>query len=862
VIPGSRLGPYEIVAALGAGGMGEVYRARDTRLSRHVAIKVISPRLLADAAARDRFEREARTMSAVSHPHICTLYDVGDQDGLQYLVLEYLEGETLTDRIARQPTPVPSAEALRIAAEIAEALTTAHRAGIVHRDLKPSNIMLTRTGVKVLDFGLAKLLAAAERAEIDAAVTHTATEPVAATSFAGTLPYMAPEQLEGRPVDARSDIFAFGAIVYEMLTGRRAFVGDSRASVMSAILSVDPEPLTSLQPLTPTGVDRIVRKCLAKDPDARWQSATDLADELRWLLTGSGSSSSLRVPSPGRRVRPRLVLTASSVLAIAGLATWWLVSQGGAGAPAAVTHQQITFSGDVSSTAISPDGRSIAYASGEQRKAVRVLVRDIAGGQALELWKGASVLNLAWTADGAHVIVAGDARSSGLWLIPRLGGSPRLISAPGAHVTTSPDGSEIAVSWLNEAGFRVVPVGGGPIRAVKLSGYTWTMALAWVRPNLVLVLSAGDDNTTILWRVAPDGTELSQVYSEALPFRTLCVSPLSNVAYTLRERSGVAELISIPFTGGAATTLLSGLPIPSTDSNTLQCSVSADGRRIAYTRGATYANLWQIDVSRPRSSPTLITRGTSVFSFPAVSADGQWIAATEGTESNARILRLPRSGGEPFYLGPGRGAVWSPDGKRLAFASSRGGSQRAWIADADGQNAIELKDAVLSNPLLWWLPDGRLAFQTPDARNFRIRDLSTGREEMLLKDSSLGYSFSPSLSKRGDRVAMLWNRKPSGLWVISWPAREERFLAARISPIGWSADDQWIYGYAAPDSTIVRVSAAEGKVEPVTSFSTGTIGEFCTLTSDARTVICPLEERNTDAWVIENFDPAVRAAGR
>ena len=296
--------------------MGEVYRARDTRLDRIVAIKVILGRETASAAMRERFEREARAIALLSHPNICTLHDIGHHEGTDFLVMEYLEGETLAARLSRQkvrsstgrksgpaPSPadprspaddaagpaaiaraaLPLDETLRIATQLADALTAAHRAGIVHRDLKPGNIMLTRGGVKVLDFGLAKLRPSSEQAGIDAPDTRTALPLTGEGVLLGTVPYMAPEQLEGHSVDARTDIFAFGAIVYEMAAGRRAFAGDSQASLIAAILEREPEPISGDQPLTPPGLERLVRKCLAKDPDARWQSASDIADELRWL---------------------------------------------------------------------------------------------------------------------------------------------------------------------------------------------------------------------------------------------------------------------------------------------------------------------------------------------------------------------------------------------------------------------------------------------------------------------------------------------------------------------------------------------------------------------------------------------------
>src|SRR5262245_40439355 len=275
---GARLGPYEILAPLGAGGMGEVYRARDTRLERTVAIKVLPQRLSSSPEVRLRFEREAKTISQLSHPHICALYDVGREGDVEYLVMEYLEGETLAERLVKGPLPLE--QTLRYGVEIAEALDKAHRQGIVHRDLKPGNVMLTKSGVKLLDFGLAKAMEPpAPRGSLTSLPTRQGLTQEG--TILGTFQYMAPEQLEGREADTRTDIFAFGGTLYEMTTGRKAFSGSSQASLISAILRDDPPPIPQLQPMSPAALDRVVRGCLAKDPEDRWQSAGDIRKQLK-----------------------------------------------------------------------------------------------------------------------------------------------------------------------------------------------------------------------------------------------------------------------------------------------------------------------------------------------------------------------------------------------------------------------------------------------------------------------------------------------------------------------------------------------------------------------------------------------------
>src|SRR6266436_973346 len=281
--PGTHFGPYEITGLLGSGGMGEVYRARDTRLERTVAIKILPAHLSSDPVRKQRFEREAKTISSLNHPNICVLYDVGQQDGIDYLVMECIEGETLAQRL--QKGALPLEQVLKYGMQIADALDKAHRNGIVHRDLKPGNIMLTPAGAKLLDFGLAKPTAPLSSAETLTAATRNSPVTEQGT-IVGTFQYMSPEQIEGKELDGRSDLFSLGAVLYEMLTGKRAFEGKSQLSVASAILEKEPAPINSVKPTTPPALDHALKKCLAKIPDERWQCASDLASELKWIGEG------------------------------------------------------------------------------------------------------------------------------------------------------------------------------------------------------------------------------------------------------------------------------------------------------------------------------------------------------------------------------------------------------------------------------------------------------------------------------------------------------------------------------------------------------------------------------------------------
>jgi serine/threonine protein kinase/WD40 repeat protein len=361
---GAKLGPYEILSKIGAGGMGEVYRARDTRLERTVAIKILPSEFSRHAELRKRLEREARTLSSLAHPHICSLYDVGQQDGVDFLVMEYLEGETMAHRLLKGA--LRAGQVLQHGIEIADALDRAHRHGIVHRDLKPGNIMLTKDGAKLLDFGLARVEAPA--APLIETLTRLETQNEKLTEkgmVLGTFQYMAPEQLEGKEADARTDIFALGAVIYEMATGKAAFFGNNRTSLITAILASEPPAMTSLQPLTPPALERVVKTCMAKDPDSRWQSAQDLKLQLEWIAEGGSQAG---VPAPvaaRRRSREKIAWTLVALLTVAAVALGIGFLKRTPKSPPRVSFAINPPPGlifpDMMAFAVSPDGRQVAF---------------------------------------------------------------------------------------------------------------------------------------------------------------------------------------------------------------------------------------------------------------------------------------------------------------------------------------------------------------------------------------------------------------------------------------------------------------------------------------------------------------------
>ena len=465
---GTKLGPFEVVSPLGAGGMGEVYRARDTRLGRDVAIKILPKELSADAARKQRFEREAKTISGLNHPNICTLHDVGSQDGVDYLVMECVEGETLAKRLEKGPLPLE--QVLKYGAQIADALDKAHRAGIVHRDLKPGNVMLTSSGAKLLDFGLARPVAPAATLATLTMAAPAQTPVTQEGMVVGTFQYMSPEQVEGKEVDGRSDIFSLGAVLYEMLTGKRAFEGKSQLSVASAILEKEPAPISAVKPLPPPALEHIIRKCLAKTPDDRWQSASDIASELKWIQ--ESSSQAFVSPILGRRRKTKdIVAWVIAGLAIVAmgvmLARWpnekpsqesrhfsvplpfsahdmvlspdgrtlavvaygessgkntiWIYEVGTQAARSLAGTEGVTY------PFWSPDGRTLAFFADEKLKKV-----DLAGGPVQIICDAISGRGGTWNREGVIVFTPDASLGHGLYRVSASGGVPAVISKPDA----------------------------------------------------------------------------------------------------------------------------------------------------------------------------------------------------------------------------------------------------------------------------------------------------------------------------------------------------------------------------------------------------------------------------------------------
>lgn len=442
VLQKTHLGPYQIVSQIGAGGMGQVYRARDTRLDRSVAIKILPSEFTLNQNLKQRFEREAKTISSLSHPHICTLHDVGHEDGIDYLVMEYCDGESLAARLAKGPLPID--QVLRYGTQIADAVDKAHRHGVIHRDIKPGNIILTKNGAKLLDFGLAKLIAINDEQPDREAVTAVGSKQEALTeegTILGTFQYMAPEQLEGKPADARTDVFSLGAVLYEMATGEKAFAGKSRASLIAAILQHEPQPISRHQPATPPALDHVVQRCLEKDPEDRWQSARDVAAELQWI-EGAGSQAGVAAPIASRRKkREAFAWVAAGALGLTAIlvTTFWPRSSHSSEDVIRLTLPAVTRQYQVNSwtLSVSPDGKRVAFAATPQDKNQSMLwVRPLDSFEAKPLDGTQDAQDPFWSPDSRQIgFFAGDelkvvsADGGVIQSVTRIGNTSRMSGA-------------------------------------------------------------------------------------------------------------------------------------------------------------------------------------------------------------------------------------------------------------------------------------------------------------------------------------------------------------------------------------------------------------------------------------------------
>ncbi|MGO9640032.1 MAG: protein kinase domain-containing protein [Candidatus Acidiferrales bacterium] len=735
---GTKIGPYEIISPLGAGGMGEVYRARDMRLGRDVAIKILPPQVSSDPARKQRFEREAKIISKLNHPHICVLYDIGSQDGVDYLVMECVEGETLAKRLERGPLPLD--QVLKFGAQVADALDKAHRNGVVHRDLKPGNIMLTPTGAKLLDFGLAKLpVAQALGTTLSAEATETSPVTQAGT-IVGTFQYMSPEQIEGKEVDGRSDIFAFGAVLYEMVTGKRAFQGKSQLSVASAILEKEPEPISIAKPLTPPALDHAIRLCLAKSPEDRWQTARDLALDLKWIAEGGSQAG---VPAPvvaHRRSRERIAwaLAAVGLLLAAALAYMFARSYLNQPKPNLarflISPPENVFVYQISP---SPDGRFLAFVGVSNNGVRQLWLRPIDNVAAQPMAGTNGVGSFFWSPDSRYLAYRDD---TGLKKVAVSGGTPQTLCNLGgiSSGSWSPDGEIVFATDAAGPLLKVSADGGEPSPLTTLD-----KSLAETRHAAPSFLPDGRHFLYLSIRNTV-GAQAWICVGSLDSNQTKCLGNTDSIVryappgYLLFERGNT--LMAQPFDlRGLATT---GDAVPIADS---AASFSAsDNGILAYTQAeaATQYQLQWFD----RNGKTLGTVGQpALYSAPALSPDGTRVAvgvidAHVGTR-DLWLFDLKRATASRFTFDPTdeSNPVWSHDGSQIVFTSTQTGNRDIYEKAASGIGNSQLifasKDQQKS--VNDWSPDGRyVVYDTTSPGSLWVLPLFGDRKPFLYVQGS------------------------------------------------------------------------------------------------------------------------------
>lgn len=872
---GIRLGPYEVLTPLGAGGMGEVYRARDTRLGRDVAIKVLPEHATRSPEARQRFEREARAISSLNHPHVCTLYDVGHEGDTEFLVLELLEGETLARRLEQGPLDTP--DLLRMGIEIADALDKAHRHGILHRDLKPHNVMLTKAGAKLMDFGLAKAAGGALPGSslLQSLSPPTRTTPLTAQgTLVGTFQYMSPEQVEGNEADVRSDIFSFGAVLYEMATGRRAFEGKTTASVIAAVLERDPPPISSVQPLSPPALERTVKTCLAKDPDARFQSVHDVKLQLEWIRDSGGVGASAAA-APRRARREIAAWTSAGLLtALAVGLGYALVTRALTPGPAVIAdiapppHTAFALWGVAPGMpALSPDGTRLAFvaetADGRQPLWIRPL--DSSTARALDGTDDAQ--RPFWSPDGQSI---GYFHRSKLYRVDVSGAPPVAVATVGSasSATWSTAGVILVASQVGAGRTSIsrVPASGGAPEVIEKPTGAWTSVgfpqfLPDGRHFLFYARSSSADTTGTYAASIEDGGDPQQVLKGASPAvyaapgyllfvrdRTLMAQPFD--ARTLRV-SGDAQ----PLVDNIDMSVVNGHPV---------LTASATGALVLETTGPPSDQIVWYD----RGGNSISTTGTpGEWGTPSLSPDGRRLAISYSDQRtddkpDVWVYDLARDVKARMTSAPGinADAFWAPDNQHVCFVSNRTGAFRLYEQAADGTGAatpiVSAEDPDAAEFFGSWSADGRyLAFQRTAGIRIQSNYGPANGEIWAIERSGDGKPFpvvqngqfvaiQPALSPDARWLAYVSDESGrSEVYVVPFPHGAGKFL---ISSGGggwphWSRDGNELWYRQGDRMMAVEILAKDGtltvgKTQPLfeAEAAPGGLGPMYDVSADGR----------------------------
>jgi eukaryotic-like serine/threonine-protein kinase len=820
---GTKLGPYEIQSPLGAGGMGEVYRAKDTRLDRSVAVKILPGHLSDNPDAKQRFDREARAISSLNHPNICTMHDVGHQDGIDFLVMELLEGETLADRLMKGP--LATEQVLKYGIEICEGLERAHKSGVVHRDLKPGNVMLTKTGAKLMDFGLAKAMTAGATAASSLTMTisrPSADQPLTAHgTIVGTFQYMSPEQVEGKEADPRSDIFALGAVLYEMATGKRAFTGKSQASIVAAILASDPPPISAAQPMSPPALEQAVKTCLAKDPEERFQTVHDLKLQLKWIA--EASSSQLAAPA---QVRARRALQ-KRTLVIAAVVGWILAAT--AFAIFVSSRAQLEdarrpliaswlppsdtkYAGVlVGAPALSPDGSKLAFLTGDASDS-ELWVRDVSTGTLHQVEEAERPRFPFWSPDGKYI---GFFSAGKLKKVALAGGPVQVLcDAPeGRGASWSPRGVIIFTPNIFEPLYKV-PEGGGTPEKITEPKPGWTHRNPYFLPDgdHFLFVSREAVGTTgsvgSLYGASLSGEKPRQILERA-----------SNVQYSDGYLLYLRETVLVAQRFDPKSLKFGGDPVPVAEK--LDYWNARDIAAFTAAHGTLVFRHGSLQKTQPmwvdRTGKELGRFGeVGLYSLPKPSSDGSMVGLIRPDPDTGR--------GDVWIVDTGRNTVsrstfadasninyaFSPDAKRIAVTTIAGAiSGGMWIQPTNGSgNQEKLETPKSFASVNSWSPSGRYLFfilqNNATRQDVHYIDLNGDRKLTSFLQSPANET-GPVLSPNDKWLA--YSSDESGrfeVYVTAFPAPGGKWQVSNGgggSP-SWSADGKQLY-YTIGDKLMV-----------------------------------------------------------
>ena len=824
--PGTRLGHYEILDLLGAGGMGEVYRARDGKLHREVALKVLPPETAADPERRQRFEREARAVAALNHANIVTIHSVDEAAGQLFLTMELVEGQTLSALI--RPGGLPLAQLLDIAVPLADAVSAAHARGITHRDLKPANVMVTPgRQVKVLDFGLAKPFDAG--GVTDAMATEAPEVITGQGKILGTVAYMAPEQAEGKGVDARSDIFSLGVMLYEMATGVRPFKGDTSLSTLTAIMRDTPKSVTEVNPAIPKELGRVIRRALSKDPDRRQQTGKDLRndlDEIRKelesgeLSVSTAQAAAVQAAAPVARRTPWVAVAGALALVMAvGAGVVWsrrastTATPVKAGAPVSVTVTSLTTEDGVETfPSLSPDGKWIVYAADEQRSGqTDIMLRAVGGQTTINLTKDSKANDTqpAFSPDGERIAFRSARDGGGLFVMGRTGESVRRLTNEGFTPSWSPDGTAIvygsetvtsAGSRLTLSSLWVVSLASGERRRLATAD---AIQPSWSPHGQRIAYWGLVDNSPQrdLWTVAAGGGEPVRVTNDASYEWSPAWSPDGHYLYFSSDQAGTFNVWRIAIDEATGKPAGGQEPVTLPRQNLGHLSFSADGSLLALSSNTGQSNIEALAFDPQRETVGVrrrITNSSENTQSPSVSSDGKWLAFFRSTNGQEDLWVVGTDGNGLRQLtndaAVDRRPKWSPDDKRLMFDSTRSGTYQIWTMAPDGGGLTQ----VTNEPGLLiggvWSPDGtRAVAYMPIVSRVLLFDprLPAAQQKVEeLPPFPAGIFTTTSWSPDGSRIAGNSSRPGAGLFVYSIAMRAYQELASTGTAPTWLPDSR------------------------------------------------------------------------